>query len=273
MNKKPISYLQTDKRWSAQPYRVPGEQSTIGSAGCGPTCAAMVIATMKDKSVTPKETCLWSTKHGYKALNHGTYYSYFKPQLAAYGIDCQQPLSSRILNQPNHAIHEKVKQYLSQGYYVIALMGPGTWTKSGHFVLVWNWDNKVRICDPASTSQQRLNGDPATFKNEVRLYWLVDAMAFNKATGGSTSGSTAPSHAKTDPAKSFNRAYARKYTVTASSLNLRTGASTSKSIIKAMPNGSEVTCYGYYTVNGSTIWLYVKDKTGAVGFCSKKYLK
>ena len=180
MNKKPVSYLQTDSRWAKKPYRVPGENSTIGSAGCGPSCAAMVISTLTGKTVTPVDTCDWSMKHGYKALNQGTYYSYFGPQLKAYGIQCKQMLGSRILNQPQHPIHEQVKQYLSHGYYVIALMGPGTWTKSGHFVLVWDWDSKVCICDPASTRAERLNGDPEAFRREVRMYWLVDAREFNK---------------------------------------------------------------------------------------------
>ena len=142
--------------------------------------AAMVISTLTGKTVTPVDTCDWSIRHGYKALNQGTYYSYFVPQLKAYGIQCKQMLGSRILNQPQHPIHEQVKQYLSQGYYVIALMGPGTWTKSGHFVLVWDWDSKVRINDPASTRAERLNGDPDTFRREVRMYWLVDAREFNK---------------------------------------------------------------------------------------------
>lgn len=179
MNKKPVSYLQIDSRWKNKPYRVNGESSTIGSAGCGPSCAAMVISTLKDPSVTPEITCNWSMSHGYKALKQGTYYSYFVPQLKAYGIDCKQLMSSRIINQPNHPIHNKVKEYLKNGYYVIALMGPGTWTKGGHFVLLWDWDDKVRINDPASTKASRLNGDPDTFKNEARLYWLVDAMEYN----------------------------------------------------------------------------------------------
>ena len=140
----------------------------------------MVIAAMRDKRVTPETTCSWSVSHGYKALKQGTYYSYFKPQLAAYGIECRQLLGSRILNQPSHPIHEQVKEYLRQGYWVIALMGPGTWTKGGHFVLVWDWDTKVRILDPASSADRRLNGDPAAFRREVRCYWLVDAREYNK---------------------------------------------------------------------------------------------
>ena len=90
MNKKPVSYKQGDQRWGGKPYRVPGETSTIASAGCGPTCAAMAIAALKDQRVTPETTCAWSVSHGYKALKQGTYYSYFKPQLAAYGIDCRR---------------------------------------------------------------------------------------------------------------------------------------------------------------------------------------
>lgn len=81
---------------------------------------------------------------------------------------------------------------------------------------------------------------------------------------------TAP---KADPARSFERDFAKTYTVTASTLNMRTGASTNKKIIKKLPLGSKVTCYGYYTKSVNTIWLLVKDSTGTVGFCSKKYLK
>jgi hypothetical protein len=30
-----------------------------------------------------------------------------------------------------------------------------------------------------STKTARLNGDPATFRNEVRMYWLVDGREYN----------------------------------------------------------------------------------------------
>lgn len=180
MNRKPVYYRQGDQRWGAKPYRVPGETSTIASAGCGPTCAAMVIASLADPSVTPETTCAWSVAHGYKALRQGTYYSYFHPQLAAYGIGCRQLLGNRIINQPSHAIHEQVRADLREGYWVIALMGPGIWTSGGHFVLVWDWDEKVRILDPASSAEKRANGDPDTFRREVRNYWLVDAREYNQ---------------------------------------------------------------------------------------------
>ena len=180
MNQKPVYYRQGDPRWGTKPYRVPGETSTIASAGCGPACAAMVIASLANPAVTPEQTCASSVAHGYKALKQGTYYSYFRPQLAAYGIGCRQLLGSRILNQPSHPVHEQVRASLREGLWAIALMGPGTWTKGGHFVLVWDWDEKVRILDPASSAEKRANGDPDTFRREVRNYWLVDAGNFNQ---------------------------------------------------------------------------------------------
>lgn len=76
-----------------------------------------------------------------------------------------------------------------------------------------------------------------------------------------------------DPAASFDKAYSKTYTVTASGLNLRAGASTYKPVLRVIPRGEKVTCYGYYTKNGTTVWLYVKDKTGKTGFVSKQYLK
>ena len=76
---------------------------------------------------------------------------------------------------------------------------------------------------------------------------------------------------QTEPAKSKSSAYSKSFTTTAN-LNLRSGAGTGKDIITTIPKGSKVTCYGYYTKAGSTIWLYVQYGK-YTGFVSKKYLK
>ncbi|MGN1004861.1 MAG: hypothetical protein ACI4O5_08480, partial [Oscillospiraceae bacterium] len=46
--------------------------------------------------------------------------------------------------------------------------------------VAWWEDGKVRINDPASTKDVRVNGDPAAFKKEVKYYWAVDAREHNK---------------------------------------------------------------------------------------------
>lgn len=180
MNKRPVSYLQTDPRWAKLPYRVPGETATIGGSGCGPTCAAMLIETLTGKTFTPADACNWSVEHGFKALNQGTYYSYFVPQFKEFGIGCEQLNGASLYGKPNDAAHTKAFDLLKQGYYLIACMGKGLWTSSGHFIVAWWEDGKVRINDPASTKDTRLNGDLATFKSQVKYYWAVDARAYNR---------------------------------------------------------------------------------------------
>ena len=169
MNRRPIAYLQTDPRWAALPYRVPGERATIGGSGCGPTAAAMLIETLTGKTFTPVDACAWSVEHGYKALNQGTYYSYFVPQFAEFGIPCGQLSWVNTYGKPDHENHRKAAVLLRQGYYLIALMGRGLWTRSGHFVVVWWEDGLVRICDPASTQYERMNGDPVLFRQSGKI--------------------------------------------------------------------------------------------------------
>lgn len=108
----------------------------------------------------------------------------------------------------------------------------------------------------------------------ARVWTKHGKLPYVTYTKASSTAAKKPSSAKLDAAKSYDESYARTYTVNAVWLNMRRGAGTTKGIVKTLPKGRKVTCYGYYTKNGATPWLYVQDqKTGAVGFCSKKYLK
>ena len=122
MNKQPVSYLQYDKRWKDKPYRVPGEDATVGGSGCGPSCAAMVISTLTEKTYTPLDACNWSVAHGYKALKQGTYYGYFVPQLKAFGVNCRRLNTASVYHKPDSSVHDEMISWLRKGYYVIALM-------------------------------------------------------------------------------------------------------------------------------------------------------
>lgn len=80
-----------------------------------------------------------------------------------------------------------------------------------------------------------------------------------------------------DPAKSFLSKLAGKYTVTATALNVRSGAGTDHAILDTIPNGASVRNYGYFTTaqNGKK-WLYITgvvDGRNVEGFCSEVYLK
>lgn len=171
---KPISYLQTDPKWKDYNYSAKGEKKTIGSAGCGVTVAAMVIATLKDKNVTPVTTSEWSMAHGYKALNQGTYYSYFVPQLHQYGITCKRLNQSNLYGTSTSAAHTEALGALKDGKWVIACMGKGNWTSSGHFILAYQYENGyVHINDPASTSASRIKNTWDLFARQMKYLWVV----------------------------------------------------------------------------------------------------
>lgn len=171
---QPIYYMQTDSRWKNHNYSAPGENKTIGSSGCGVACSAMVIATLKNKNITPVETAEWSMAHGYKALNQGTYYTYFIPQFKEYGIECKRLNTSNLYGKSSSTYHAEALNALKNGNWVIACMGKGNWTSSGHFILVYGYeDGYVYINDPASKASNRIKNTWDLFASQIKYLWTV----------------------------------------------------------------------------------------------------
>jgi len=128
------------------------------------------------------------------------------------------------------------------------------------------WDGGVQITAVGNVGSK--------YGYHTRVWTKHGKLPYVTYTKASSTSTKKTSSVKLDPAKSYNEAYAGTYTVKAVWLNMRKGAGTTKNVVKTLPKGRKVTCYGYYTKNGSTPWLYVVDqKTGATGYCSKKYLK
>lgn len=110
--------------------------------------------------------------------------------------------------------------------------------------------------------------------------------AVNAKLSGNNTGNAKPSSGTTSAAKevkatesaaSFLKSLAGAYTVNAKDgLNIRDGAGTSKKVLVAIPNGTKVQNYGYYTNAGGVKWLYVQFSMNGVtytGFGSSAYLK
>ena len=80
----------------------------------------------------------------------------------------------------------------------------------------------------------------------------------------------------TEAAQYFDKKLAGTYKCTASELNIRNGAGTSKKILTTIKKGTTVQCYGYMNTVGEDKWLYIQFQQGTVkytAFASAKYLE
>ena len=145
--KQPVDYKQGDKRWGSVVYTSCGnKKQTIANSGCGPTSMADIMATWIDKNITPREMCAYAVKNGYRTKNSGTAWGFFKSIAKAYGFTGFVQTKSMAT----------ARAALRDGALVVASMGPGYWTKGGHFICLWKTDDTCMYAnDPASSSRKK----------------------------------------------------------------------------------------------------------------------
>ena len=125
--------------------------------------------------------------HAYKALNQGTFYTYFVPQMSVYGITCKRLNTSNLYGKSSSAAHTETLNALKNGDWVIACMGKGNWTSSGHFILLYGYENGyVYINDPASTKATRVKNTWALFASQVKYMWTISVSDSFKNIGSSS---------------------------------------------------------------------------------------
>ncbi len=131
-------YSQIDSRWSSHPYTSVGNYSqNIGTSGCGPTCASMIVTATKG-SITPPEMGDLFVKYGYRSSNNGTYFSAFRFVADTFNIGYQE--TYRL---------DDVVNLLRNNHYVVVSCANGLFTTGGHFIVIVGIDgNTLKIYDP-----------------------------------------------------------------------------------------------------------------------------
>lgn len=186
---RPVDYKQNDSRWGGLSYAADGESSTIKSAGCGPTSLADVLAAIVSPYIDPVTLAAWARGHNYKVKNSGTSYSFFVPCAAKYGVTVRRLNTFNLYGKTTNAIHAQALAELQKGNWIIACMGKGLWTSSGHYVVAYGYEKgMVYINDPASTKAARACNTWELFKSQVKYYWVVEVPESIKQNGAVQNG-------------------------------------------------------------------------------------
>ena len=158
-------YNQNDVRWADALY---GGRDPIASYGCGPTALAMLVTSFTNQTYTPADMADWAASNNYWSAGSGTKHNFFLEGASAFGF---QATSFQDFT-PEGIISE-----LKSGHVLVALMGPGQFTKVGHFIIIYNfWSgNQVSIADPASLERTQTPWDVQT---------LIDQLAYGANGGG-----------------------------------------------------------------------------------------
>ena len=131
-------YSQIDSRWSNKPYTSCGNYSqTIGSSGCGPTCASMIVTATKG-TITPDTMSDLFVRYGYRSSNNGTYFSAFRFVADTFNIGYEE----------TYRLDDAVN-LLRNNHYVVVSCANGLFTTGGHFIVLVGIDgDTIKIYDP-----------------------------------------------------------------------------------------------------------------------------
>lgn len=132
-----IYFNQGDSAWNQNGY-------CIAKAGCGPTSMAVVITSLTGKWVTPLDTAIWGYQHGFYS-REGSAHEMIPAMATAYGLRCQGAGTD----------YQSIKKALKAGKPVVCLMGPGYFTRGGHFMVLVAIDNNdcVTVADVGSRTR------------------------------------------------------------------------------------------------------------------------
>lgn len=166
-----VYYNQADSRWGDKLY---GKSDTIGGYGCGPTSLSIVVSTLTDEQVNPVEMCSWAYENGYWAEGAGSYHSLIPEGAKHFGLKVEGADAKDA---------EKLVNALAEGKLIIAIMGRGHFTTSGHFLVLRGItsEGKVLIADPISLKKSQKEWDLEIFLEEAKKgaaadgpFWIIN---------------------------------------------------------------------------------------------------
>ena len=152
--------LQWDQRWGYHQYA--GE--VMGLSGCGPTALSMVAIFMTgDITKNPCWVADFASQNGYAVDGSGTAWSLMLEGAQQIGLSSKEIPVER----------GRIENNLQAGNPIIALMGPGDFTSSGHFIVLTGMqDGRLKINDPNSRKHSEKTWDVNQVLEQTRAAWV-----------------------------------------------------------------------------------------------------
>ena len=152
-------FLQWDPRWG---YKAYGE-SCIGMTGCGPTCLSMVLFYLTgDETLTPDVIAKYSAENGYYVAGTGTSWALMKDVPGLYGVG----VSEINLSETN------MRAALDNGDIIICAMRRGTFTTSGHYIVIYGYDaDGFMVNDPNCIARSNERWSFSDIQYQISNIW------------------------------------------------------------------------------------------------------
>lgn len=157
------SLYQIDPQWASTPYA----RGTIGDSGCGPTCLSMVYVRLTGKKdMDPVKMSSFSERMGYVEAGATSW---------LFMTEGARTLGLRATELP--ADKTTVKQRIADGQPVIAVVGPGDFTTTGHYIVLCgiDADGRAIIRDPNSEENTKRTWDFERVLGQTRNLWAYSA--------------------------------------------------------------------------------------------------
>ena len=247
-------YSQIDSRWRYHQYSSIGDSSqTIGTSGCGPTSAAMIVTATRG-AITPDQIGDLFVQYGYRSASNGTYWSAFRAVADEFNIGYTE--TSDI---------QRALQLLESNNYVVVSVGNGLFTTGGHFIVLTELNgNTITVYDPYLYSGKF---DTSTRRGKVTVDGnKVYVSVSNFINYANAKGFFCYEHDGTATENTGNvttSTYTRY--VNTNSLNLNVRNAPNGSVIGSLKKGTQVTVAEN---NGS--WSRITNPTS--GWVSSSYL-
>lgn len=151
-----VYYNQGDELWGDLKYG----SDKISTHGCGPTAMAIVVDSLSDETIDPYTMAQWAVSHGHWARHSGSYHSIVIGTATGFGLEAESFPSRDIVD---------LQDAILSGKLLVALMGPGHFTQSGHFIVLRGvtLSGEILVADPGSLERSLTAWDAQLIFDEL----------------------------------------------------------------------------------------------------------